>query len=51
MAQKQIPSFRLRFAGVVICALLLTGCGGGGDDAKAATPFPMAFAQIISFTR
>ncbi len=51
MAQNQISSAALRFAGVVICALVLTGCGGGGDDAKAGVPLPVALAHMNSMMR
>lgn len=50
MAQT-IASVALGFPGAVICALVLTACGGGGDDAKAVTPLPRAILQTMALAR
>jgi hypothetical protein len=50
MAQT-IASVALGFAGAVISALVLTACGGGGDDAKAVTPLSKAPPQTMSLAR
>lgn len=51
MTQMHKPTGMWHFASAAICALLLTGCGGGEDAANATVVSLQAVAHVAIFMR